>query len=153
HGPDIEARVTIDHPLRQGESDPTSLAEPCHDGAGAPETGQALNRTHQRIAIRRKCEWPVDDAADARVCPRREVPVADLERRGNAIQVRLEQLRSKVPRRRPGAPGYAGALVRTQYHSLALLAHVDLRLEVDGMRQLVTALAIEFHDLRHVVSD
>src|SRR2546421_5292829 len=81
------------------------------------------------------------------------MPVSDLERGCNALQVRLEQLSSEVPRGGLGTPGHARALIGTENHAVALLTHVDLGFEVDRMRQLVAALAIECHNLRHVISD
>src|SRR5690242_15777374 len=79
------------------------------------------------------------------------MPITDLERRRDAIEVRLEQLGSKVPGRRPRTPRYASPLVRAQYDPIPLLAHVDLSLEVNRVRQLVAALSIECHDFWHVV--
>ena len=79
---------------------------------------------------------------------RREVLEADLQARRNALQVIRQQALGEVPGRLPRRPGHAGALVGPEQHAAALLAHVDLALEVDAVQLLLAAL-----QLRQVLGD
>ena len=103
----------------------------------------------QRIAVGRERERPVDHLADADLAERREVLEADLEARRDALQVVRQQALREVPGRRDRRPGHAGALVGADQHAAALLAHVDLALEVDDV-QLLLRPALQ---LRQVLGD
>ena len=68
--------------------------------------------------------------------------------RGDALQVVRQQVLAEVPGRRLRRPGHARALVGAEQHALALLAHVDLGLEVDDVLELGLSL-----QLRQVLGD
>ncbi len=76
---------------------------------------------------------------------------ADLERWRDAVEVGRQQLGAEIPWRDPRLPRHAGLLVGAEHHAAALLPHVDLGLEVDGVRQLVPGLLVEGDDLGHVL--
>ena len=126
HGPDVEARVAVHHPLRQCEAHAATLAEARHDAAGEPEVLHALHRADDRVAVRREGEGPVDHALDAGLCECGEVLVAKLEVRRDPVEVGLQQLAAEGPWRVLGAPRHAGALIGAEHHAGTFLAHVDL---------------------------
>ena len=63
HRPDVEARIAMDHPVRQREPDASALTEPRHHAARDPVIAEPADRTDDRIAVRRERERPVDDRA------------------------------------------------------------------------------------------
>ena len=79
HRPDIGARVAVDDPMRQRQSNAAALTESGHDAARHPEVLQSLDRTEQRIAVGREGERAVHHPLDAGVAHRREMRETDLE--------------------------------------------------------------------------
>ena len=73
---------------------------------------------------------------------------ADFETRRDALEIIRQQILPEVPGCRARRPGDPGALVGAEQHATALLAHVDLTLEVDDVQQL--GLSGEF---RQIVGD
>ena len=133
------------------QADAAALAEAGHDAAGDPVVLQAPHRPDQRVAVRREGEGAVDDLLDAGALERREMLEADLEARRDALEVVRQQLVAEIPGRLALRPGHAGALVGAEQHAAAaLLAHVDLALEVDDVQHLLRRQA---GDLRHVLGD
>ena len=61
---------------------------------------------------------------------------AHLEARRDPLEIVRQQVLTEVPRRGARRPRHARALVGAEQHAAALLAHVDLALEVDDMQQL-----------------
>ncbi len=96
-----------------------------------------LHRPDQRIAVRRKRERSIDDLADAGLAQRRKVLERDFQARRDALQIVGQQVLAEVPRRRLRGPRHAGALVGTDQHAAALLAQVDLALEIDAVQLLL----------------
>ena len=56
-----------------------------------------------------------------------------LQARRDAVEIVGQQVLAEIPRRLALAPGLAGLLVGADQHAAALLAHVDLALEVDDV--------------------
>ena len=78
---------------------------------------------------------------------------ADFERRRDAVDVGLQQFMAEVPRRRKFRPRLAGFLVGAHQHAAALLAEVELAVEIDGMDDLLARFGVPLGDLRHVLGD
>ena len=81
------------------------------------------------------------------------MPEADLQVFRDAVQRIREQRGAEVPRRVPGAPGHAMALVGPQQHAVALLAHVDLAVEIDRVQHHLAGAAVDLHHLGHILGD
>ena len=128
---------------------PPPWLKPAMTRAGAPEVGQALHRPDQRVAVGREGEGAVDDLLDAGVRDAGEMLEADLQRRRDAVEVGLQQLVAEIPRRVDRRPRLAGLLVGAEQDAVALLARVDLALEVEHADHLAAGLAVEGLDLRH----
>ena len=60
----------------------------------------------------------------------------------DAIEILRQQVLAEIPGRDPRRPRHAIALVGAQQHAAALLAHVDLALEIDDVHQFL--LPLEF---------
>ena len=97
HTPDIKARIAMHHPLRECETNTTTLTEACHHRAGDPVIRKTLHRANERIAIRREGEGAVDDFLDAGFRHGREMLVADFKRWRDTIEIRLQQFRAEIP--------------------------------------------------------
>ena len=150
HAPDVGAGIALDHPVRQRQADAAALGQAGHHAAGDPVVLEAAHRPDERVAVRREGEGAVDDAPDAGAPERREMLEADLEARRDALEVVLEQLVPEFPGRLPLRPRHAGALVGADQHAAAaLLAHVDLAVEVDDMQHLLFGGC----NLGHVLGD
>src|SRR5262249_11300998 len=108
--------------------------------AGDPEVFESPDRTHERVAVRCESEGTVHHLADADLAERRKVLEADLEAGRDALQVIRQKTLREVPRRRLRRPRHAGALVGAEQHPAALLARVDLALEVDAMQLFLLSL-------------
>ncbi len=128
--------------MRQGEADTATLAEARHDAAGTPEIAQALHGAHQRIAIGRESEGAVDDALDAGFLQHREVLVAERQIGLDAVKVGLQQFAAEFPRCLARLPRHACLFIGAEDEAAALLAHVDLCLEVDDVRNLAAAFLV-----------
>src|SRR5579862_4279044 len=148
HSPDVRARIALDHPLREREPDATSLAEARHHAAGDPEVAQSADRSYQRIAVGRERERPVHHLADADLTERGKVLEADLETRGDPLEVVRQQALREVPRRLERRPRYTGPLIGAEQHPAALLTGVDLAFEVDNVQLLLLSF-----ELREVFGD
>ena len=149
HAPHVEARIAVDHPVGQRQPDAAALAEAGHDAAGDPEIGEALHRANQRVAVRREGEGAVDDLLDAGLLDAGEMPEADLQRRRDAVEVWRQQLVAEIPRRVDRRPRLAGLLISAEQDAVALLAGVDLTLEVEHADHLAPGRLVEGLDLRH----
>src|SRR5207245_9431316 len=134
--PDVEARIAMHHPVGEREADAAALAKAGHDGASAPEIGQALDRTDERIAVEREGEGAVDDLLDAGLLDAGEMLEADLQRRRDAVDIGLQQFMAEIPRRVHRRPWLAGLLISAEQDAVALLAGVDLALEVHHAQHL-----------------
>ena len=77
----------------------------------------------------------------------------DLQRRGDAVEVRREQLHLEVPRRVVRRPRHAGLLVGAEQHAALLLADVDLAGEVEGHRHLPAGALVVLLHLGHRLGD
>ena len=69
------------------------------------------------------------------------MPEADLERRRDAVDVGLQQLVPEIPGRLEFGPRPVGLLVGAHQHAAALLAEVELAVEIDGVDDLGAGLA------------
>src|SRR2546430_12265516 len=65
---------------------------------------------------------------------------ADLETRCNTVEIFRQQTVGEIPRRLQRRPRHAGALVRSEQDPGALLARVDLALEVYAGQELLLPL-------------
>ena len=139
----------MDHPVGQREADAAALAEAGHDGAGAPEIGQALHRADQRVAVEREGEGAVDDLLDAGLLDAGEMLEADFQRRRDAVEIGRQQFMAEIPRRVDRRPRLAGLFIGAEQDAVALLAGVDLALEVEHADHLAAGRLVEFLDLRH----
>ena len=99
HAPDVRARITVHHPVRQGEANAAALAETGHDAAGNPEISEAAYRTNKRISIWRKSEWPVDDLLDPGLADVGKMLEPHSEAGSDALQIIGQQILSEIPRR------------------------------------------------------
>ena len=151
HAPDIEAGIAVDHPLREGEADTAALAESRHDSAGDPEIPEPLHRPHQWVAVRRERERTIDHALDAGLGHARKMLVGDLQRGGDAVEIIGQELLAEIPGRGLGLPGPAVLLVGAQNHAVALLAHVNFRLEVERVAHLLAVLLVVGDDLGNIL--
>jgi hypothetical protein len=149
HAPDVSAGIAVHHPVRQRQANAAALAEPGHDGAGGPVVGQAPDRPDQRVAVRREGEGAVDDLLDAGVFHRREMAEPDFQRRRDAVEIGRQQLMAEIPRGVDRRPGLAGLLVGAEQDAGALLAGVDLALEIDDANQFAAGLRVELQHLGH----
>ncbi len=149
HAPDVEAGIAVDHPVGQRQPDAAALAEAGHDAAGDPEIGQALHRADQRVAVRREGEGAVDDLLDAGLLDAGKMLEADLQRRRDAVEVGRQQLVAEIPGRVDRRPRLAGLLIGAEQDAVALLARVDLALEVEHADHLAAGRLVEGLDLRH----
>ena len=151
HAEHIRAGVALGHPVCQHKAHTTALRKARHDRAGRPEVGQPLHRADQRVAIGREGKGAVDDLLDP--CPfhRREMLEADLQRRGDTVQIGLQQFVSEIPRRVERRPRFAGAFIGAQQDALTLLPGVDLTLEIHHADQFAAHGFVEFDDLGHGV--
>jgi hypothetical protein len=68
---------------------------------------------------------------------------ADFQRRRDAVEIRRQQLVAEIPRRVDRRPGLAGLLIGAEQHALALLAGVDLALEIDDANQFACRCLVE----------
>ena len=121
------------HPVGQCQADAAALAKARHHSTGTPEVRQALDRTHQGVAVGREGKGPVDHLLDAGVLKQREVFKSNFQRRQQAIDIGLQQLLTKRPGRVFGRPGLACALVGSEQDAVALLAQVALAPKVNHM--------------------
>ena len=153
HPPHVELRIARGHPVGQGEPDAATLGQARHHRARDPAVADTPDRPDERVAVGRERERPVDHPLDPRRRHGRVVLERDLQRGGDAVEVGRQQLLVEGPRRDLRRPRHARLLVRAHQHPTLLLADVDLALEVEGHRQLVTALGVEGGDLVHVVGD
>jgi hypothetical protein len=151
HAPDVEARIALRHPVGEREPDAAALAEARHHGAGDPVVLEAPDRPDQRVAVGREGEGSIDDLLDSGFLEGGEMLEAHLQRRRDAVEVRLQQLVTEAPGRFLGGPGPACALIGAHQHAAALLAHVDLALEIDGVQHLLAGALVDFLHLRHVL--
>ena len=151
HSPDVELGVARCHPVGQGEPDAAALGQAGHHRARDPAVADPPDRPDERVAVGRERERPVDHPLDPRRRHRRVVLEGDLQRGCDAVEVRWQQLLVEGPRRDLRRPRHAGLLVGAQEHPALLLADVDLALEVEGHRQLVSAFGLERGNLVHVV--
>ena len=133
--------------LRERQADAAALGEAGHHAAGDVEVAQARHRPDQGIAVGGEGERAVDHPLDPGAPERREVLEGDLEARRDPIEVGLEQLVAEVGGRGVLGPGPAVLLVGAEQQALALLAQVDLGVEIDAVRELVVAR----EDLRQVL--
>src|SRR5437899_434068 len=113
-----------------------------HENAGDPEARQAAHRPDQRIAVGRKGEGAVDDLLDAGLLEGGKMAEADFQRRRDAIDVRLEQLMAEVPRSLEFGPGFVGLFVGAHQHAAALLAQIELAVEIDCVDDLGAGLLV-----------
>src|SRR5690606_20510458 len=113
-----------------------ALAEAGHDPAGRPEARQAAYRPDQRVAVRREGEGAVDDLPDADILEGRKMAEADLQRRRDAVDVGFQQFMAETPGRGKFRPWLAGLLISAHQHAAALLAQIELAVEIDGMDDL-----------------
>ena len=132
---------------------PPPWGEAGHDRAGRPEIGHAAHRPDQRIAVRREGEGAVDDLADAGLVEGREVAEADFQLAGDALQVLGQQFMAEIPRGLDGRPRTAVLFIGAHQHAVALLADIDLAVEVDAVHELAADRLVELDDLRHVLGD
>ena len=72
---------------------------------------------------------------------------ADLQRRRDAVDVGLQQFVAEVPRRVHRRPRLARLLVRAEQDAVALLARIDLALEVEHADQFAARRLVEGFDL------
>ena len=79
HTPHVEAGIAVGHPVGESKAHSPALAQPGHDGARAPVTGQTTDRPEQWVAVRREREGPVDDLLDTCLSEYREVLEANVE--------------------------------------------------------------------------
>ena len=136
HPPDVEAWIAVGHPVGERQADTAALAEPGHDGACAPEAGEAADRTEQRVAVGGEGERAVDDLFDTGVLEHGEVTKADVERLCDPVEVGGEEPHAEVPRCLLDRPWFAALLVRAEQQPAAFLTHVDLAAEVDAVQDL-----------------
>ena len=73
----------------------------------------------------------------------------DFQRWRDAVDVRCQQLVAEVPWRIDRRPRLARLLVGAEQHAVALLASVDLALEVEHANHLAAGAGVELLDLRH----
>jgi hypothetical protein len=79
------------------------------------------------------------------------MPEADLERGRDPVDIGLQQLVAELPRRLDLRPGLAGLLVGAHQHALALLAQVELAVEIHGVQHLLAGALVELGHLGHVL--
>ena len=125
HREDVLAGIVVSHPARKHEADAAALAETGHDRAGDPEIPQAAQRTHQRIAVRREREWPVDRLLDPDTAQRGEMLEADLEVRRQSLDIVGQQLHRKIIGRLYRRPNVSVGFIDAHQNAPALLAHID----------------------------
>ena len=129
----------FDHPIGQRQTDATTLGQAGHHRAGRPEAGQPPNRSDQRVAVGGERERPVDHLLDPGLGEDREVFEADVERGGDAVEVGVEQTHPEVPRGLGRRPRLAALFIGSEQQTAALLSHVDLTAEVDGVHHLAVS--------------
>ena len=153
HSPDVKARVTMHHPVGQGESHTAALTEAGHHTTGAPEIAKPPDRSDQRIAIRRECERPVDNLFNARMFKRGEMSKSHFQGWCNPIEVFLQQFVSKVPWGFFWAPGNAGFFISAHEHAFAFLAKIELAIRIHDMKDFFASGLIDLFDLWHVLGN
>jgi hypothetical protein len=77
------------------------------------------------------------------------VAEADFERRRDAVEIGRQQLMAEIPRRVDRRPGLTGLLVGAEQDAGALLAGVDLALEINDANQFAAGPGVELQHLRH----
>ena len=146
----IALRFAVDHPGREREADAAAHREACHHAAGRPVVRHPGHRAHERVAVWRERERPVDDAPDACGVQGREAPESLFEGARQALEVRRQQFVVAVlPGRAGDRPRRARRLVDPQQDPLALLAHVELSVEIDDAGDL----PVEPGEFRQVLGD
>ena len=153
HAPDVEAGVAVGHPVGQRQADTPALRQPGHDATRHPVVAQAANGAHERVAVGRERERPVDDVLDAGRGQRRVVLERDLELRSDAVEVGFKQLGPEVPRRLLRRPRLACLFVCAHKDATVLLADVDLAGEVHADRHLLARRSFVIRNLLHVLGD
>ena len=87
HGKDITIRFAFHHPLGQGESHTTALAEASHHATGRPVIAQAGNRTDEWVTVGRKGKGAVDDGLDPCRFQHRKTLVGERDRLADLVEV------------------------------------------------------------------
>ena len=146
HAEDVVAGVALRHPVGDDEAHAAALAEARHHRAGDPEVRQPRHRPDQGVAVGGEGEGAVDHLLDPGVLQGRIVAEAGLQRRGDPVEVRLQQLVAEVPGRGFRRPWLAGLLVGAEQHAAALLPRVDLAGQVEDADHLAPRGRVE---LRH----
>ena len=72
---------------------------------------------------------------------------------GDAVQRIGQQRGAEVPGRVFGAPWHTMALIGSQQHAVALLAHVDLAVEIHRVQHHLAGAAVDLDHLGHVLRD
>src|SRR6185312_2394077 len=104
------------------------------------ESLEPADRPDERVSVGCESERPVDDLLYAGLLEGREMAEAYLERRRDAVDIRLQQLMAEIPGRRLFRPRLASLLVGAHQHTAALLAEIKLAVEVDRMDDLRAGL-------------
>ena len=81
------------------------------------------------------------------------MPETHLQVLGDAVQRIGQQRGAEVPGRVFGAPWHTMALIGSQQHAVALLAHVDLAVEIHRVQHHLAGAAVDLDHLGHVLRD
>ena len=121
HSPDIETRISFDHPIRKRQADSTALTETSHHRAGTPVSRKITNGSHQGVSIRSKGERSVDDLLDACGFKGRKMLEAHFQGGGDSVQVRGQKFHAEIPGGCIRLPRNTGFLVGSHQHPFLLL--------------------------------
>ena len=128
------------------------MAESRHDATGAPEIFDTLHRANKWIAIGREGEGPVDHPLDTGLGQNWKMFVSHFKIWRDTIQIWLQQFAAKLPGCLFGLPGPAILFIGAKHQSIAFLAHVDFRFEIDDVRNFLAVFLVEGNHFWHIIS-